>query len=71
MSTDELACLKFEAGLNIEIQLGLAGREFSSLGAMADAAIKYEEVWTEKKRRENRKTGKFQPKVSGNKGNQN
>ena len=36
VATEELACSKFEAGLNIDIRLGLAGREFTTLGALVD-----------------------------------
>ena len=46
--------------MNIEIRLGLVGRDFTSLGALADAAVKYEEMLEEKKRRENRNSGRFQ-----------
>ena len=51
VATDELACLKFEDGLNIDIQLGLAGKEHPNLNALADAAVKYERVLNEKRRK--------------------
>ena len=60
VSTEEYACLKFETGLKISIRLGLAGREFETLGALADAAIKYEGMLEEKKRIETRNAGKQQ-----------
>ena len=50
VSTEEYACLRFEAGLNIDIRLGLAGREYDTLGALADAAMRYERILDEKKR---------------------
>ena len=52
VSTEEFACLRFGAGLDIKIRLGLAGREYATLGAMADAAITYEGLLNEQKRME-------------------
>ena len=60
ISTDELACWKFENGLNIDIQLGLAGRDYPNLSALVDAAVKYERILNEKKRRENKGMGRYQ-----------
>ena len=60
VATDELACWKFENGLNIEIQLGLAGKEYPNLNALVDAAVKYKRVLNEKKRRESRGMGRYQ-----------
>ena len=53
----------------MEIRLSLAGREFSTLGDLADAAIKIEEMFAEKKRKETRYSGRFQA-GRGAKGNQ-
>ena len=58
VSTEEYAFLKFEAGLKISIRLGLAEREFETLGALADATIKYEGMLEERKRIETRNAGK-------------
>lgn len=44
--------MRFEAGLNIDIRLGLAGKKYTTLGAIADAVTSYEELLAEKRRSE-------------------
>ena len=68
VATEEERCIRFEAGLRIQIRMGLASGKFPNMRELVDAAKRYEGMMEERKKLDGGRSGGNSRKIE-NKGN--